>query len=215
MILTDYKTIVFDCDGVVLNSNHVKTKAFYEAAAPFGEHAAQALVAYHVRNGGISRYRKFEYFLEEILDDESRGVGIEQLLETYARSVWQGLLTCEVASGIKVLRQVTAHSNWLIVSGGDQKELREVFSLRGISHLFDGGIFGSPDNKDYILSREMTSGNIKVPGVFIGDSRYDYEAANRANLDFIFASKWSEAEEINGWLPVGTPVISGLSDALG
>lgn len=215
MSLAGYQTIVFDCDGVVLNSNHIKTQAFYEAAIPYGEDAAQALVAYHVRNGGVSRYRKFEYFLQAIVSDGAVGPNIEELLKTYADAVWQGLLTCEIAPGIKALREATAHANWLIVSGGDQQELRELFSLRGLSHLFDGGIFGSPDSKDSLLAREKASGNIKAPGVLIGDSRYDCEAAKRAGIDFVFASKWSEARDLDDWLPPDTPVISSLSDVIG
>ncbi|MFH7588150.1 HAD family hydrolase, partial [Oceanimonas smirnovii] len=61
--VTDYVTLVFDCDGVVLNSNKVKTEAFYKAALPYGEAAAQAMVDYHVAHGGVSRYKKFAYFL--------------------------------------------------------------------------------------------------------------------------------------------------------
>jgi len=59
--ITIYKTLVFDCDGVVLNSNKIKTQAFYEATKQFGHESAQALVDYHVANGGISRYAKFEW----------------------------------------------------------------------------------------------------------------------------------------------------------
>ena len=28
MNLTPYKTLIFDCDGVLLDSNHIKTNAF-------------------------------------------------------------------------------------------------------------------------------------------------------------------------------------------
>ncbi|MDX1757946.1 MAG: HAD family hydrolase, partial [Marinobacter sp.] len=67
MSLSRYASWVFDCDGVILNSNRVKTEAFYQAALPYGESAARALVEYHVNNGGISRYAKFERFLTTIL----------------------------------------------------------------------------------------------------------------------------------------------------
>ena len=61
--LAEYKTLVFDCDGVVLNSNQLKIQAYYDVAIKFGanEQQAQALVAHHVKLGGISRYPKFEY----------------------------------------------------------------------------------------------------------------------------------------------------------
>ncbi|EON90644.1 haloacid dehalogenase-like family hydrolase [Marinobacter lipolyticus SM19] len=193
--LNHYKTWVFDCDGVLLNSNRVKTEAFFEAAKPYGVDKAQALVNYHVQNGGISRYVKFENFLTEIVGRETIDTDeLDDLLSRYARSVKQGLRDCEAASGLEQLRQLTRGARWLVVSGGDQAELREVFRDRGLAAYFDGGIFGSPDNKDEILNRELVSGTIGLPAVFVGDSRYDIEAASRAGLDFVFLSQWSESD---------------------
>lgn len=191
MNLTGYQTLVFDCDGVVLNSNKVKTDAFYKAALPYGELAAQQLVDYHIARGGISRYKKFEWFLTEAVMGRS-GPGMEMLLESYAAEVRKRLSSCEIAEGLFELRSKTEHTNWLIVSGGDQQELREIFAERGLAVLFDGGIFGSPESKDVILNREKAKGNIKEPALFLGDSRYDHLAASAANLDFIFLVKWSE-----------------------
>ena len=54
--LSSYKTIIFDCDGVILNSNKIKTEAFYNVTATYGIEAANELVSYHKLNGGISRY---------------------------------------------------------------------------------------------------------------------------------------------------------------
>lgn len=190
MKLENYRTFVFDCDGVILNSNKVKTDAFYQAALPFGEDAAKQLVKHHVANGGISRYKKFEWFIREIVP--SAEADINTLLSSYANFVRDGLLTCDIAEGLEELREKTAQANWLIVSGGDQSELREIFALRGLTKLFDGGIFGSPDSKDTILEREIASANIRKEAIFIGDSRYDHIASSNAGLDFVFLSKWSE-----------------------
>ncbi len=196
ILIDKYKTWVFDCDGVILNSNHVKTKAFHAATISWGRQAAETMVQYHVRNGGISRYQKFEYFLRHILGRESQQDELESLLASFAGLVRSGLMQCEVAEGLKELRNATPHSKWLVVSGGDQAELRDIFSNRGLDELFDGGIFGSPDDKCNILKRELGIGNIQKPAVFIGDSRYDYEAASGTGLDFIFMSGWSE---FHGW----------------
>lgn len=196
--IEEYVTIVFDCDGVVLNSNKVKTQAFYYAALPYGETAAQKLVDYHVANGGISRYKKLAYFLDEILADKT-GPGLVELLETYASQVRKGLLSCEVSTGLENLRAQTPNARWLIVSGGDQTELRDIFSQRGLAELFDGGIFGSPDTKDEILSREVGNGNIQSPALFLGDSKYDYIASTTAGLDFVFLSGWSEVDDWEAW----------------
>ncbi|MFW6296795.1 MAG: HAD family hydrolase, partial [Halothece sp.] len=190
--LTSYLSFVFDCDGVILDANQLKTEAFYQAALPYGEELAQALVDYHVQNGGISRYRKFEYFLENIVGRETDTTALNTLLSTYADAVKKGLLTCAIAPGLKELREAFPKTRWLVVSGSDQTELREIFAQREISHYFDGGIFGSPDKKEEIIARELERGNLQKPAVFLGDSRYDYKAATEAGLDFIFVSGWSE-----------------------
>jgi phosphoglycolate phosphatase-like HAD superfamily hydrolase len=197
--VTEYEALVFDCDGVVLDSNKVKTQAFYKVALPYGEAAAQALVDHHVANGGISRYKKFAHFIDTIVPLYAAGVagpGLNALLESYATSVRQGLLDCSVAAGLQELRAATPEGRWLIVSGGDQAELREVFAQRGLITMFDGGVFGSPDTKDEILARETANGNISTNALFIGDSRYDHVASSAAGLDFVFVSQWTE---FAGW----------------
>lgn len=193
MKISDYQTLVFDCDGVVLNSNKVKTQAFYNAALPFGEEAAQKLVAHHVLNGGISRYKKFEWFIREVVS--AGKLELNMLLKSYAQFVRDGLLTCDIADGLFELREKTSHANWLIVSGGDQQELREVFTTRRLIKLFDGGIFGSPDNKDTILARELANNNISKSAIFLGDSRYDHVASSAAGIDFVFLNYWTEFED--------------------
>ena len=66
MNLSHYKSLVFDCDGVVLDSNVVKTEAYFRTAKNLGatDVQAQALVDYHIELGGISRYHKFNYYLK-------------------------------------------------------------------------------------------------------------------------------------------------------
>jgi phosphoglycolate phosphatase-like HAD superfamily hydrolase len=61
--------------------------------------------------------------------------------------------------------------------------------------LFDSGLFGSPDNKDTILMREIESGNIEFPALYIGDSKYDYASSTRAGLDFVFLSDWTDMQD--------------------
>lgn len=193
-----YRTLVFDCDGVVLNSNQVKSYAFYKSALPYGREAATDFVQYHMINGGVSRYKKFEYFLANIAPQVD-GPGLDTLLSNYANDVIEGLLSCDISQGLMELREQTPTSRWLIVSGGDQSELRQVFKTRGLTSLFDGGIFGSPADKKYILDRELALGNIQKEALFLGDSKYDFESAKHAELDFLFVSGWSEMSDWQPW----------------
>ncbi len=191
--MISYSTIILDCDGVVLNSNKIKTNAFRSVTLPFGEVASSTLVDFHVRNGGMSRYAKFEYFVDFILPTHAPGVVVEDkrkflssLLSKFANEVKAGLSKCETAQNLMELRQSTMNTRWLIVSGGDQAELREVFEQRNIAHYFDGGIYGSPKDKYSIVRDLLKSKQIQNPSLFLGDSRLDHEVAKSFGFDFIF-----------------------------
>ena len=194
--LSDYRSLVFDCDGVVLDSNRVRAQAFYNAALPYGESYAAALREYHILHGGVSRYVKFEVLLRDMVGVPVTEQAMAALLHAFTTEATIGLLQCEIAPGLAELRAATPDANWILVSGADQSELRHVFQQRGIAAWFDDGIFGSPLNKDQILAREIASGNCRSPGIFFGDSRYDHQAAVRAGLDYVFLSAWTDMQ---GW----------------
>lgn len=215
--IQEYKSIVFDCDGVILDSNLVKTEAYFCTAKNLGatNAQAQALVDYHVRLGGISRYHKFDYYLREILNQPATKEAIQMLLEEFSRELEIELIECEVAPGLQALREATPNAKWSILSGGDQQEIRTLFSKRDLAKYFDGGIFGSPDNKDEVLAREKANGHLQFPALFIGDSKYDYEAANRAGLDFIFVTDWTEVADWKEFCSINNlKVLSNIAQLL-
>lgn len=187
---------MFDCDGVILDSNVVKTEAYFRTAKNLGatDTQAQALVGYHVNLGGISRYHKFDWYLREVLHETVTDKAIQILLDEFGRELEEGLMVCPIAEGLQELRAATADTKWMILSGGDQQEIRDLFTKRDLVDLFNGGLFGSPDNKDTVLAREKASGNLQLPALFIGDSKYDHEASTAAGLDFIFVSDWTEVD---------------------
>ncbi len=195
--LTQYKTLVLDCDGVVLNSNKTKVNAYFEVAKRHGatDAQAQALVNHHVQKGSFPRNGKIEYYLREILKQEVTDEVMQQYMHTFDEILDIALMECEVSPGLLPLRQATQQAKWMLLSGGDQRELRTIFARRNLAPLFDAGIFGGPDTKDIVLAREKANGNLQLPALFIGDSKYDYEAATRAGLDFVFLSGWTEVAD--------------------
>lgn len=190
--LTQYRSVVFDCDGVLLNSNELKSKAFHAVAGRFGNELADLFLAYHQSHGGISRHVKFHYLVENFLGMTGNDELVSVLLDDYAQRVRAGLLTCEIAPGLKNLRRHTPLATWSVASGGDQAELRDVFETRGLSWLFDGGIHGSPARKIDILRTLLADGSVKRPALFLGDSRYDHECAAANDVEFLFVSGWTE-----------------------
>lgn len=188
-----YKNIVFDCDGVLLNSNHIKSNAFFSVASQFGTEAANALFLYHISNGGVSRYHKFQHLRDNILCDNR--ISVVDLCAQYSRLVLSQLLTCELNPVFKYLPRLSSAFPLAVVSGSDQTELQYVFSQRNLTPFFSLGIYGSPDPKSEIIAREIASKNFALPSLYLGDSLYDLRAATSCGLDFVFCSYWTDLKD--------------------
>lgn len=196
MKLSNYKTWFFDCDGVLLDSNQLKSESFYEVALPYGKEKAQALVKHNKRLGGVTRFEKFRYFFETILGKKTFEKELEKALHNFSTLVCEKLISCPETSGVRdFLSSLPTNTRKYVVSGGAQSEMRYVFKQRGLNIYFNG-IYGSPDSKEVIMGNIVKLPDTKYPAVFIGDSRYDYEIAKRFNLDFFFVTRYTE---FKGW----------------
>lgn len=195
--LQEYKTIVFDCDGVLLNSNKTKVQAYYDVAKRMGgtDAQAQAFVDYHIEQGSFPRNGKIKYYLEHIVQQPETPDLMQQYLDTFDQILDEALMQCELATGLLQLKEQTKVARWMVLSGGDQIGLRQIFERRDLTQYFECGIFGGPEIKESVLAREKANGNIAFPALFIGDSKYDHQASTGAGLDFIFLSNWTEVKD--------------------
>ena len=187
---------------MVLNSNKIKVDAYYAVAKRLGgsDDEAKAFVHHHVTKGSFPRNGKIEYYLNEIVKQPITTEIMQQYLEAFEDILDNSLMQCEIAPALLALKKATPQARWMLLSGGDQAELRRVFPRRDIeghnlAQLFEAGIFGGPDQKDDVLAREIAKGNIQFPALFVGDSKYDHQAAVRAGLDFVFLSGWTEVRD--------------------
>lgn len=213
--LSSYRSIVFDCDGVILDSNRVKSEAFHSVATRFGADVADRFLAHHRAFGGVSRYVKFRFLVEELLGKGDAPELVDELLAAYAHEIARGLAECAVAPRLSALRAASPGAIWSVASGGDQAELRALFARRRLSALFDGGIHGSPETKLDIVSRLTSEGVVQRPGLFLGDSVYDWECASSQGLDFVFVAAWSELPDWRDWCGrVGVRSVATLADLL-
>jgi len=195
-MISSYRTWIFDCDGVLLNSNEVKTRAFRAVASRYGDAAASAMVTHHVANGGVSRYEKWAWFFDCVLRRDPEPGELEALLDAFADACRRGLRQVDEDPGIHhVLAEIRrSGSKVYVVSGSDQAELRELLGERSFGSLFDD-VYGSPAPKVDLIGSIVNRPH-RRPAVVVGDSLYDHDAAKANGLDFIFVSHWTELE---GW----------------
>ena len=190
--ITDYKTIIFDFDGVLINSNQIKSNCFRDVSIKYGDNFSEKLVLYHQENGGISRHIKFKYFFNEILKLSNHQKEYDEILNDYSKCVTNKIIEAEKFEDYNLITKLYEHDNFHIVSGSDQKELIEITKLIGVYKYFQNNIYGSPKNKDQIFKENIKSKKIKYPAIYFGDSKYDYISSSNNNIDFVFISSWTE-----------------------
>lgn len=198
--LNYYDVFIFDCDGVILDSNNIKTNAFKSTLTGVSEKKINQLIKYHKRFGGISRYEKFKYFYTFINIQNDKEILIKQALEKFGSIVSKQLLEAEYLPGIlNFLEEIKKKkSTCFINSGSDEKELIEIFSKRKILSLFHS-VFGSPGTKIQNNKKIFKLMGRKKKYLYFGDSASDYFSTLDYNIDFIFVSGFSEWKNPQGF----------------
>lgn len=195
----DFDIIIFDCDGVILDSNKLKSDAFYLASKKYGEENAKKLVQLNHSLGGVNRHKKFKIFFEEIMNMENYELEYEDICTEFSKLVRQSYNNCDFTQGfLDCIESLPKNIKKYVVSGGAQDELREVFDYKKISKFFDG-IYGGPTDKIEIITKLNFSNNHKV--LFIGDGLKDWETADHFGFDFIFMSRYSEFKNYKEVIP--------------
>ena len=198
-----YRTHVFDCDGVLLDSNGAKSAAFYDVALPYGVREAEALVEFHRSAGSTGRRARWEYFFRSIVCRHPHPGELEDLLDRTTRRV-RSRAPYPLVPGVRAyLESLTGDR--IVVSGVEKAELSELLALHGLAEQFDA-VYGSPPDKATLLAALVERGDIGLPATYYGDTFEDYQAASGAGLDFVFVHGCSEQDFAR--LPAGIPVIA-------
>lgn len=179
------RCLVFDCDGVLLDSVPVKSSAFGRLAEPYGEEARDRLLLYHALHGGVSRYEKFAWFFREFLGreitpEESRDWG-----RKFAEYALDEVRRCPLVPGaLEVLRRWHGRLPLYVCSGAPQPELRTLLRERGLAPMFTA-IYGSPPGKAALLEQIVREAGLAPEEVLmVGDAGTDRDAAGAVGTRF-------------------------------
>lgn len=190
------KAIFYDFDGVIKDSTEVKTKAFYQLYLPYGKSIADKVVVHHLQNGGVSRFKKIQYYHSEFLKIQLTDEEINKLANQFSEIVLEQVIACNYVKGANdVIHELKDKYLQFIVTGTPQNEIEYISEELKITNCFKE-IFGSPTTKIEIVKNLLAKYNFKSHEViFIGDALTDYEAALKYNLNFILRTH-IENEEI-------------------
>ena len=101
--ISAYQIAVFDCDGVILDSNQIKSEAFAYALPDDPPELVKKFVQYHKENWGVSRYLKFEHYFKNIRKQAEYSEAMNAALNRYSFYSRNGLMQCREIPGIRSL----------------------------------------------------------------------------------------------------------------
>ena len=180
------RAIVFDFDGVLVESVDVKTQAFAELFKNEPPETLEKILEYHKTNGGISRFEKFRYFYNHLLH-QSLSKEQEMLLgEEFSNLVVKSVIEAPWVPGAKeTLESLYRELPLYVASGTPENELHRIMKARNMSYYFKGA-YGTPEQKPSIIRKVISLHNITPDRlIMVGDAMSDYLAAKETGVRFI------------------------------
>jgi phosphoglycolate phosphatase-like HAD superfamily hydrolase len=192
----EYGVIIFDCDGVILDSNTLKIDAMRNALKESAITSVEVdeCTSFFSDNFGKSRFYHIDYFVDNLLGIERAAIDNfkRNLLASYSKQCKSLYLFAKKTPFITELLTQTSAIKY-VASGSEQQELRDVFLTRKLHYYFKE-ILGSPEKKVNHVTHILAK-NVALKAVMIGDAISDLEAAKKNNIDFIFYRPLSNVEE--------------------
>lgn len=183
--MSQLRAIVLDFDGVVLESNDLKTRAFQSVFGRFPDHAA-AMMAYHHAHVSESRFSKFRHLAVERLGRGSDDPVIGELATAFSAEMLRQIETCATVPGIhEFLSAVSGRLPVFLASVTPQHELETILARRGLSAAFTR-VYGCPPwTKPRALADIVSGLGSPEHVLMVGDSAGDQRAARETAVEFI------------------------------
>jgi len=180
------KALIFDFDGVILESADIKTDAYRKLFKREYPDKVEEFIKYHIQNAGISRYVKVQYFYEKILGIRITDKKKKELINNFSKIVLKETLDASFIKGMpEFLEENYKKLPLFVVTGTPTEEVNLIIKKRKLNIYFKE-IHGSPKEKKdiifYILSRYKWN---PKEVVFFGDAESDLRAAEETGVIFI------------------------------
>jgi len=180
------KAIIFDFDGVLLESADIKTRAFAKLFEKDHSDKLTSIIAYHMENMGISRYIKFRYIFEKILKMPLTVEEENRLGEEFSAIVINEVLAAPFVPGaLEFLQKYYKEYLFFVASGTPEEELDCIIEKRELNGYFVE-VHGTPRKKADIIADILDRHNlIPLEVLFVGDAESDLIAAQTTRVHFI------------------------------
>ena len=178
--------IVFDFDGTLCDSAGVKTEAFGLLYRDEGFEIAQAVLDYHAKHQGVSRYDKIRWAEEALLGRTVDSAAVDRRAALFSEIVFDKVIAAPMMPGAEeFLDARSAELPLAVASATPTEELRRIVEAKGLSQHFRF-VGGSPTSKGHLVRAAMDLvGAVAKRTVMVGDQPSDVAAAAEAGCSFI------------------------------
>jgi len=182
------KAIILDFDGVLVESNNIKHRAFAEIFKDFPDHFEE-MMEFHENHNHIPRDEKFRYFLKNLLGKADCELQVQDMVARFRELTRAKIIECPYVAG--AMDFISGYSKVLplyIASATPLDELEIIIKARELDKYFLR-IYGAPMKKsamfiDIMKNDKFSSGEM----LFVGDSLEDYYVARDQGLAFVARS---------------------------
>ena len=188
LLLQSYsmKVLIFDFDGVIVESSQIKHDCFLHAASKLGgdKIRSELDLALRTKLVGAERSRVADWFVKKT---EGRVHKETYLQEFVSQLKSLEAKICLVPGFLDFFKKQVVNAKAAIVSAAPKSDILRILDLQGVSpHLFTS-IQGSEDGTKVEGIRKVLQ-ELQVPSqdcVFYGDMPSDYEAAKECGVPFV------------------------------
>jgi phosphoglycolate phosphatase-like HAD superfamily hydrolase len=198
--------VIFDFDGVIVESNDVKTAAFGELFSRFPEHA-ESMMKFHHEHVSASRFAKFDQLLKLLGREQDLALRDELAREFSRLSIERVVAVPYVRGALDLLQALQGKLPLYLASVTPADDLLRIIERRQLRHYFKG-IYGCPpwNKADAVADILKIEGLSPQQVVLVGDSAGDQRAAEQNGVGFVAR---------NSGLPFAAPPLHEFSDLTG
>jgi len=189
------KSVIFwDFDGVIKESEKIKSDVFESLFQSFGDGLAGRVKKHHELNQGVSRFEKIPVYImwAEGQCDQER---IDYYCNLFSKMVTNKVIDSDWVPGVfDYLNENYNKQCFVLVTATPQVDIEFILDALNISHFFCE-IAGHPARKTSLIGSFLQSSMVSPKSaLMIGDSFSDYYAAQDNSVPFLLRTTQSNLE---------------------
>ena len=181
------KIMVFDFDGVIIDSTEVKVDEYRNLFSQFTKNEAtlNKIINIYRNSAGIPRETTLKKVFKKVLDTTISNQEVENLSLDYSKKIFQRLETILPLKGFLEYIAIHKEINKHIISGAPNSDVSYLIKKLNLTKYFKS-IKGGPLNKKNEITNIRKLAKVKAQNiVYFGDQKNDCIAAKSAGVGFI------------------------------